>query len=209
MFKSIKPLLWALCLAAALLAGTIGYFGTAKYLPLLRKPSLLSPAAQAGDKHRVSPKTVIRLERKFLCGDIEAGKLPVTPELLDLDMAGLKEKFAEVDGWSVEGTLPDSVVLRRREWDVCTKHRTFRHLGDVDGTLAIFEGPLGVNQTLLQKEDILVANLPLELQKKLEQAKKYSRLIPEAQKQLQESIEFGSDSELNEFLDNLDEYRVE
>lgn len=206
MFKWTKVLVWLAGTSLVLSAAAAGYLGVTKYLPL-RKPNQFSQVAQASGEPRVTKDTVIRLEQKFLCGNTETGTMAVTPDLIGLKLAQLAQKYSPADGWEVASELPQVLVLRKQEWDVCSIHRNYRHLGNEHGFLAIYEGPLGVDQTLLQKEDIKVKALPQELRNQLKQAEKFNDLKPEAKRQLRESLEFQNDTAVNEFLDNLDEYR--
>lgn len=206
MFRWTKALVWFTGTSLVVSAAVAGYLGVTQYLPL-RKPNQFSQVAQASGEPRVTGDTVIRLERKFLCGNSETGVMAVTPDLIGLKLAQLVQKYPPADGWEVASELPQVLVLRKQEWDLCSIHRNYRHLGVKDGFLAIYQGPLGVDETLLQKEDIKVKDLPQELRNQLKQAEKFNELKPEAKRELRESLEFQNDAAVNEFLDNLDEYR--
>lgn len=206
LFKWTKALVWLAGTSLVISAATAGYLGVTKYLPL-RKLDRFSQVAQASSEPRVTGETVIRQERKFLCGNTETDIMPITPDLIGLKPAQLIYKYPPDDGWEVESQLPQLFVLRKQEWDVCSIHRNYRHLANEKGILAIYEGPLEVNQTLLQKEDIKVKNLPQELQDQLKLVNKFKDLKPGAKRELRSSLEFQSDAAINEFLDNLDEYR--
>lgn len=174
-----------------------------------RKPGMLLEAAQATMQPKVTKNTILRVEYTYLCGNKENSETNVTPDLLGLGLNQLTQRFSREDGWIVSGELPARLLLQKEEWDVCPVHRNYRHLGMSNGYLAIFEGPLGVDNTLLQKEDIKVANLPKELQEQLAIAARYKGQSTDRQRQLRENLEFAGDEQINTFLDNLDEYRAE
>ncbi|MFZ3172257.1 MAG: hypothetical protein WA118_09765 [Carboxydocellales bacterium] len=205
-FKWSKAVLWLAGTSIIVSAATAGYLGVTKYLPL-RKPDAFTQAAQASSEPRVTENTVVRLERKFLCGNVETDITPVTLDLIGLNTSQLTPKYPADEGWEVGNELPQVLVLRKAEWDVCSLHRNYRHLGNVQGVLAIYEGPLEVSKTLLQKEDIKLKALPKELRDQLKQAEKFKNQKPEVKRQLRASLEFQNDAAINEFLDNLDEYR--
>ncbi|HEX3033265.1 MAG TPA: hypothetical protein VHS59_13710 [Bacillota bacterium] len=208
MFKKNLKMFWV---SGALVTGVL--LAAAAYLAVdllpQRKPTGLLEAAQANLQPRVTKSTLVRVEYTYLCGNKESSEAKVTQDLIGLDLSQLTRRFSREDGWLVSGQLPTRLVLEKEEWDVCPVHRNFRHLGQADGYLAIFEGPLGVHTTLLQKEDIRIASLPRDLQEQLAKAGKFGKQSPKIQQQLRENLEFTGDEQINAFLDNLDEYREE
>lgn len=206
MFIKNKRRIW---LVGVLITGVI--MATATYMLInlapQRKPGRLLEAAQATIQSKVTKNTLVKVEYDYLCGNKELSETNVTPDLIGMGMNQLTQKFRADDGWAVSGDLPASFTLKKAEWDVCPVHRNYRHLGMAEGYLAIFEGPLGVDTTLLQKEDIKVASLPKELREQLAIAARFKGQSPDTQSQLRENLEFAGDEQINAFLDNLDEYR--
>lgn len=206
MQKMGKLLIWlggGLILGSALLAGNYIVSRNLK----LTKPGPFTQTAQATAGSRVTEDTILKVDYIYLCGNQENTTMNVTPDMVGLKADRLSQRFTKADGWTVSADLPQTVQLEKVEWDVCPVHRNFRHLGTDGDFLAIYEGPLGVNTTLLQREEIKVSNLPQDLQAQLRDAMGFKGLAPAKQQALRERLEFDSDAKVNEFLDNLDEYR--
>jgi len=78
-------------------------------------------------------------------------------------------------------------------------------LGIAEDRLAIYQGPLGCDKELLKIENIMVENLPVDFQSKLEQAMAFEKQETGIQEQLRKELEFPSESSLQAGLENLDE----
>ncbi len=203
-----KILGWLAGLALVGSAVLAGYLGVTALLPS-QQPNLFETTARTMPEARVTNTTVIRLEKAFLCGNMVSSTMTVPRELIGLQLSELTQRYLPEDGWELKADLPQLLKLHKKEWDVCDSHRNYRHLGSVEGVLAIYEGPLGVEGALLQKETVQLTSLPPDLQHQIEQAQKFNTLAPETKLELRQALEFQNDSSLNEFLDNLDEFRSE
>jgi len=149
--------------------------------------------------------TKIYQETTYLCGNKEKIKIP--PDALKgLDYEGLRKRYPAEEGWFIDDSVPNILFLNKRENDYCPQHRDYRHLGIKGGYLAVFQGPLGNDAVLIQKEDVAVTDLPQELRRRLLQAKDFSRLAQKDRQELINTLEFKNDESLNAFLDSLDEY---
>lgn len=174
---------------------------------MMRKPhtALKEPAKII--KPVIDQDTVIRKEIRYLCGDKVSGIIPTTSDLIGLDFSGLVKKYPLQAGWNIDDTVKNTLLLARLEKRVCPYHQDFRHLGISDGYLAVFEGPLGYDQKLLQREDIRLNGLPPETQTGLIMAMDYSDQNPDTQGILKASCEFESETQLNAALENFDEFK--
>lgn len=151
--------------------------------------------------------TVIRKEIRYLCGDRVSTRIPTTSDLVGLEFAGLVKKYPPAEGWNIDDTEKNALVLARVEGNVCPYHREFRHFGINEGFLAVYEGPLGYNQKVLQREDIPLAGLPPEMQADLTMTMDYDNQPPDTQGKLKSAFEFESEAQLNAALENFDEFR--
>ena len=183
-------------------ATVYGVFG--KGLPLY-KPVTRQEAKNV--KPTITADTIIRKQIRYLCGDWVDTKIPTTSDLVGLEFASLVRKFPPEEGWNIEDTVKNTLVLVRAEEQVCPYHRDFRHLGVSEGWLAVYEGPLGYNQKVLLREEISVVNLPPELQVDLSTAMDYGNQIPDTQGRLKSMYEFETEAQLNATLENFDEFK--
>jgi len=173
----------------------------------LFKPETFVQGAAKGVKPTIRPDTVIRKEIRYLCGDRVSTRIPTTSDLVGLDFASLVSKYPPEAGWSIDDTVKNTLVLARMEQRVCPYHQDFRHLGIHDGFLAVYEGPLGHDYKVLQREDINVSSLPPEIQEDLKMAMDYNNQIPDTQGRLKLLYEFETDAQLNSVLENFDEFK--
>ncbi|MEW6181994.1 MAG: hypothetical protein AB1500_02295 [Bacillota bacterium] len=158
-------------------------------------------------KEIVKSSTVVTVERAYICGERERlAEGPVPKALISLDVKGLKKRYPEDAGWSIDAHLPAVLYLTCRTEDFCPRHKLYRHIGLDSGHVAIFEGPLGFNQKLLRRERRLVqSSLTPTVREKLEKAMNFQAQSPAIKAVLRREIEFENDSQLNAALENLDE----
>ncbi len=155
----------------------------------------------------IKTDTVIRKEIRYLCGDRVSTRIPTTSDLVGLDFTNLVQKYRPGEGWSIDDTVKNTLVLARVENRVCPYHQDFRHLGSSAEFLAVYEGPLGYNGKVLQREEISLSNLPPEMQTELGLAMDYDRQTPDVQGRLKNAYEFETEAYLNAALENFDEFK--
>lgn len=167
---------------------------------------VLSLFGQAGAQE-ISPGAIIRKENCYLCGDVElVYQGPAPADILGSDLRGLRGKYPEKDGWTVEIKNEKLVVLRKSIDGFCGDHSLYRHLGMYGDSLAVYQGPLGFDQRLLRVEGRKkVGDLPPPLMEKLRKAADYHRLTAEEKAALRTELEFIDEAALNSALENLDE----
>lgn len=158
-------------------------------------------------KEFVKPETVVTVERRYVCGELDLiSEGPAPQTLIGLDTAGLQKKFPEDAGWELALHLPAALRITRNVEDFCPEHRHFRHIGVKDGCVAVFQGPVGFNHRPLRREKHLpVDALTQGLQVKLSQVMSFQAQLPAVQAQLRRELEFPDEAQLNAALENLDE----
>ncbi len=193
--------------AGIILIGLAAFCGTTVRGWRIYRPWQLARGTAVGVKPTVNAETVIYKEIRYLCEDKVNTKIPTTSDLIGLDFASLAKKFPPDEGWSIDDTVKNRLVLVRVANRVCPYHQDFRHFGISDGFLAVYEGPLGFNQKVLQREEIQVSGLLPEMQADLGMAMEYNSQAPDTQGRLKSLYEFETEARLNEALENFDEYR--
>lgn len=160
-----------------------------------------------GLKPTIQKNTKITKELIYICGDKVRSRIPTTSQYIGMNFASLSKMFSPANGWSIDDTIKDNLVIAKVEQNLCPYHKQFRHLGIDQDYLAIFEGPLGYNHKVLQRENIFVNSLPMELQKDLHAAMAYNQQSSDIQGKLKSTYEFASEAQLNTAMENFDEYK--
>lgn len=160
-----------------------------------------------GVKPTIKKDTVIIKEIRYICGDKVRTKIPTTSRFIGMDFSSLAKIFTPAQGWNIDDSVKNNLVIARVDNNLCPYHKGFRHLGIDQGFLAIFEGPLGYNNTVLQRENITLSSLPEELQKDLRAVMEYNQQPPDIQGKLKSTYEFDSEAQLNTAMENFDEYK--
>ena len=155
----------------------------------------------------IGKDTLIFEEIRYTCGDTATTRIPTTSDLIGMDFAALVSEYPSEEGWSIDDTKENTLILARIEDRVCLYHRDYRHLGISDGFLAVYEGPLGCNHKILLRENIEVENLPPELQNELVMATDYENQTQDTQGLLKSLYEFETEEKLNSALENFDEFQ--
>ncbi len=171
------------------------------------KPETVAQGEAKASKPTIKPDTVIRKEIRYMCGDRVRTRMPTTSDLVGLDFASIVAQFPPEEGWSIDDTVKNTLVLARLEHRVCPYHQDFRHLGISNGFLAVFEGPLGYDYKVLQEEDIEVTGLPPDILEDLNMAMDYSNQTQDTQGRLKQLYEFETEAQLNSVLENFDEFK--
>ncbi|MFZ5591947.1 MAG: hypothetical protein ACOY81_09105 [Bacillota bacterium] len=156
---------------------------------------------------RVTDKTLLKEQYIYWCGDshlIYQGEL--YKQLQGKSLAQIKDIFPAEEGWQVYTDEHGCLHLDRRIDSFCSKHIAYRHLGLQGEKLAVYQGPLGYDQKLLQVlESWNASALPAAWREKVQKAAKFQQLPEEEQQRLREELEFTDEVSLQAALDNLDE----
>lgn len=89
----------------------------------------------------------------------------------------------------------------------CAQLAAHRHLGIAGGYVAVYEGPLGQDERVLQVEEIAVQDLTAAWRQKLEQAADFAAQDSATRALLRQELEFESGEALHAALENLDELK--
>ena len=160
-------------------------------------------------KPTVKADTRINKEIRYACGDRVTTTIPTVSDFVGLDYPGVAKKFPAAEQWVIDDTIPNVLTVYRPDHSICPYHRDFRHMGIADGYMAVYEGPLGYNNRVLQRENLEAAALPPEMQEILQQAMDYRNQPVDIQGQLKQSLEFETEEKLNTMLENFDEFKQE
>ena len=171
------------------------------------KPDTVSSGMTEGVKPTIGKDTIIYEEIRYSCGDTVTTKIPTTSELVGMEFIHLVGEYPPEEGWSIDDTRKNTLVLARVEDRVCLYHRDFRHLGISDGFLAIYEGPIDCNDKVLMRENIQVDSLPPELQNELAMVMEFTNQTQDNQGRLKLLYEFETEEKLNMALENFDEFK--
>ena len=158
-------------------------------------------------KPSIKPDTVIKKELRYVCGDKVATTIPTTSDLVGSDFRSIVKRYPPEQGWSVDDTVKNTIILARTEPTICPYHKDFRHLGVSDGYLVVYEGPMGFNTKILQREEISLSSLPPDMQSDLNLIMAYDAQPADVQGKLKIAYEFETEAKLNTVLENFDEFR--
>ena len=135
--------------------------------------------------------TIVVREYKYKwCGHTESGVSAKDPLLVGLTLEQLNRLYPASEGWEVNFDQPSRLVLRLNLEQLCPIDSHKRHLGEIDGRVAIFIGPAGYSGALEKITQIPIKNLPPEWRDTISQG----------------TLEFIDSETLSQALDNLDEY---
>lgn len=164
---------------------------------------------QAGEEVFIQPGCIVRLEKEYACGDVLAEFQGPAPEgLVGLTKQQVQQKYPPSNGWHMQKISAGMIVLTQKVDRLCERHRQYRHLGVYDGMVAVYEGPLGYNKSLLRVEKSLpLDKLPPSMKVKLRQVMDYERQTDATKRSLREQFEFPNEQAFNAALDSLDELR--
>lgn len=182
-------------------------FATVYGLSSKGRPMYKSLSIAGETKPTIKANTIIRKEIRYMCNDKVSTKIPTTSDIIGLDFSKLVEKYPPEEGWRVDDSVKNNLILVHDENRVCPYHQDFRHLGIGEGYMVVYEGPLGYNQKVLQRDDIKLISLPPEMQVELNLATDYNNQSADIQGRLKLAYEFETEAQINSVLENFDEYK--
>jgi hypothetical protein len=200
-------------IALILIAASVTYFSVTYFFPPAEKP--VSTVYQqivsgsAGSDPLIKPGTIVRIETQYACGDVMTEfQGPANNELRGLTEKQVKELYSPEAGWEINRLSGGIIELSRSVEDLCDRHKEYRHLGIYQNMLAVYEGPLGYNESLLRVErNISMDSLPSEYRVKLEQAMDFDKQAASAKLELRRQFEFPNEQLMNTALDSIDEMK--
>ena len=164
--------------------------------PKTARPALLDlftdkPAGENIKPVITAATQVVQESRYRLCGHVEVGVPIKDPVLHNLGIEQLTSLYPMQDGWEVILAGPERVILRMNVEGLCPHCAVKRHLGVIDGKVAIFNGPASFRGGLDRLTNLSVSSLPLEWQEPIRMG----------------LMEFEDAEALSQALDSLDEFR--
>lgn len=155
----------------------------------------------------INPGTIVRVEERYACGDVFVKfQGPAKKEWHGLSEREVRDLYPVSAGWEISKLSEGIVELSKSVPGLCERHASYRHLGVAQGMLAVYQGPLGYNDSLIRVEKNIVLNsLPQDFQDKLLQAMDFNKQADRTKQDLRKQLEFPSEQDLNAVLDSIDE----
>lgn len=209
MFRRLISVSFAVALVLLISAAT--YFSVTYLFSPAEKPvSTVFQQLVRNGKYEdvlIKPGTIVRIEKKYACGDVMTEfQGPATKELQGLTRSEVRELYPADSGWEIHELSGGIVALSKSVQDLCEMHGQYRHLGVYQDMLAVYQGPLGYNDSLIRVEkNIPLSNLPPAFQVKLQQAMDFDKQAASTKLELRKQLEFPSEQLLNTALDSIDE----
>jgi len=198
-------------LTLVLFIACITYFSVTYLFPPAEKPvsTVFQQFIREDGKSDVliKPGTIVRIEKRYACGDVMTEfQGPATRELQGLSESEVRELYPSDEGWEIHRLSGGIIQMSKSVKDLCDQHRQYRHLGIYQDMLAVYQGPLGYNDSLIRVEkNIPLSSLSPEFRVKLQQAMDFNRQAASTKLQLRRQFEFPSEQLLNTALDSIDE----
>lgn len=142
------------------------------------------------DYETINKDSQIVYEQKFIrCGHVVISEFPEKDKLFGQTLPELQRVYNRSNGFqlSMQGT---ALVIRQEVDDWCPQDKNMYRLKEYQGRVAIYQGPDADNDALLRVTNLQIDLLPEEVQQKIRAG----------------SYQFISDQELNDVLENFDEY---
>lgn len=139
---------------------------------------------------RINASTPVLFEKEYLLSkQREIARCEFKSELLGKTLAEIKETYTEANGFLV--TYSGGELLIRQEInDYSPADKKKCRLKEYEGMVAVYQGPTPQDDFLLRVTNIKFKSLPARIQEAI----------------LAGHYEFKTESELNDALENLDEY---
>jgi len=144
------------------------------------------------EENLVGEETVVLINEQYAyCGHLVPAEYGAALNLRGLTRDQLQDIFLEELGWQVKWQDPRILNLTRVIEGFCPEDAGLSHLDSLAGYVAIYQGPATSKQVVKEVTKLPVNNLPEEWRAKLGTAE----------------LQFGSEQELNNTLDSLDEFQ--
>ncbi|MBE3581204.1 MAG: hypothetical protein IMW96_06155 [Thermoanaerobacteraceae bacterium] len=124
------------------------------------------------------------------CGHREELPLPAGVDWKRAGKEELEAAFPPGEGWIIREEGSGRVVISQEILELCPADAGKLHLAELDGRVAVYRGPAGSSGPLERVLDVEISQLPAYWQERIRRGQ----------------AEFGSEEELGQALDSLDEY---
>jgi len=158
---------------------------------LAKSTPLPKQVASTAVGFHVNPATRVIIDDSYpACNHTVTHQLPPTSVLLGKDMTALARIYPKNEGWSLQLERSNTVHLRHRLEGLCPADDQKRHLSVINGYLAIYKGPAGLNGGLVRITSTPLKTLPPYIQDRIRGG----------------TMEFTNEDELMQALDSFDEF---
>jgi hypothetical protein len=141
------------------------------------------------NRQQVAEDTIIIYEREYICGHVLISEFEHKKDLIGKTLEELKKTYTSENGYQM--VLQDnSLIIHQLIDDWCPAAKEKCRLKIYQGLIAVYKGPDSENDNLARVTAISFNRLPQTIQEAI-QAGEY---------------EFKNEQELNDCLENLDEY---
>ncbi|MEN6390580.1 MAG: hypothetical protein ABFD04_09180 [Syntrophomonas sp.] len=138
----------------------------------------------------ITAQTPVVFEQEFLkCGHKVVSSFPGREKLNGKTITEIQLIYTSAQSYQVSWNV-DTLVIKQSLDDWCGEDRSKLRLKDYQGRVAVFQGADPQSDVLLKVTGIVTSSLPPEVQRSVREG----------------TMEFKSQDELNDALENLDEY---
>lgn len=188
MNKSVKVVL-AVCLMAA---GTgLGCLLGQVYNRMNNETGVQKPVLNTQEKPRlIEADTQVVFEQKYSkCQHVIISAFPERDQLNGRNLKEIQQTYPAENGYRI-GWQGNTLLIHQDIDDWCPQDKQKLRLKEYQNKVAVYQGPDPQHDILLKVTGIPVASLPDDIQKSIRESK----------------LEFNTQEELNDALENLDEY---
>lgn len=138
----------------------------------------------------INTQTPVIFEQEYLrCGHRVVSSFPEREKLNGKSISEIQAAYTSAQSYQVSWNI-DTLVIKQSLDDWCSEDNGKLRLKDYQGRVAVFQGADPQCDVLLKVTGIVTSSLPPEVQKSV----------------LEGTMEFKSQDELNDAMENLDEY---
>lgn len=138
----------------------------------------------------ITAQTPVVFEQEHLkCGHKVVSSFPDREKLNGKTIREIQAAYTSVQSYQVSWNV-DTLVIRQSLDDWCSEDSAKLRLKDYQGRVAVFQGADPQRDVLIKVTGIVTSSLPLDVQQAIRDG----------------SMEFKNQDELNDALENLDEY---
>jgi hypothetical protein len=141
----------------------------------------------------ITAQTPVIFEQEYLkCGHKVVSSFPERENLNGKTVSEIQAVYTSAQSYQVSWNI-DSLVIKQSLDDWCSEDRNKLRLKDYQGQVAVFQGADAQSDILLRVTGIATSSLPPEVQQAIREG----------------TMEFKNQDELNDALENLDEYLID
>lgn len=138
----------------------------------------------------ISAQTPVIFEQEYLkCGHKVVASFPEREKLNGKTIKDIQAAYTSAQSYQVSWNI-DTLVIKQSLDDWCSEDKGKLRLKDYQGRVAVFQGADPQSDVLLKVTGIVTSSLPPDVQQSVREG----------------TMEFKSQDELNDALENLDEY---